>query len=199
MKIKLLVIFISFCLIISCKGKNQGTTITNEDGKEKITVDTKSMAAANEEMQKKIEELKKLPPLTLDQIKNNLPKVLLGIKRTDFNANSGMGFSMGEAEYRTDDSTYLKLFIYDVAGEAGSGIYALQFGGAMNMQSENEDGYVKTITYNGHKAVEKFDKNENSYEILYLDNDRLMVNIKGVNTLLDMVKQAGNSLHFNTN
>jgi hypothetical protein len=199
MKLTLLSLFVATCILVSCKGKNQGTTITSEDGKSSVTIDAKNMASAADQMEERIEELKKLPPLTLDQVKANLPEALLGIKRTRLNANSAMGFSVGEAEYHKDDSTYLQLSVYDVAGEAGSGIYALQFWGAMNMQSESEDGYTKTVDYNGKKAVEKFDKNSNSYDLTYLANDRLMVNLKGRNTGLDMLKQAANDLHFTTN
>ena len=66
----------------------------------------------------------------------------------------------------------------------------------MNMQSESDDGYTKTIDFNGKKAIEKFDANDHSYELMYMAHDRLMVNVTGVNTTLDMVKQAANRLHF---
>jgi hypothetical protein len=58
-----------------------------------------------DDMQKKMEELKKLTPLTTDQLKMLLPEQLMGMKRSNFNANSMMGFASAEATYKneTDD------------------------------------------------------------------------------------------------
>lgn len=179
----------------ACKGKNKGTTITSDDGKSSITVDTKNMAAASEEYQKKAEELKKLPPLSMDQLKSVLPEELAGIKRTNFNASSMMGYAVGTAEYKKDDSTELRLTVSDCAGEAGSAIYGLQFLG-FNMQSESDDGYTKTVDFAGGRAYEKYEKGNNSYDLTYFTGDRFLVNIQGRNTGLEMVKQAANSLDF---
>ena len=198
MKLILMMLAISVGLF-ACKNKTETTTLKSEDGKTEVSVNTAKMEAEANEMQKKMEELKKLEPLTTDQVKSFFPDNLMGIKRSSYNANSAMGFSMGEAEYIENDSTKLKLAVYDVAGEAGSGIYGLQFWGAMNMQSESDDGYTKTVDFNGKKAIEKFDANDHSYELMYMAHDRLMVNVTGVNTTLDMVKQAANRLHFDIN
>ena len=180
---------------IACKSKNE-TTITSEDGTAKAALNTGKIDSSAKEMQVKMDELKKLEPLTTEQVKTFFPENLMGIKRSSVNVNSMMGFSMGEAEYRENDSTQLKLSVYDVAGEAGSSIYGLQFWGALNSETESIDGYTKTIDFNGNKAVEKFDENLKSYELMYMANNRLMVNVTGINTTLDLVKQAANRLHF---
>jgi len=180
---------------IACKSKNE-TTITSEDGSVTAVLNTGKMESAAKEMQAKMEELKKLEPLSTDQVKSFFPQDLMGIKRSSVNVNSMMGFSVGEAEYRENDSTELKVSVYDVAGEAGSSIYGLQFWGAMNMQSESDDGYTKTVDFNGNKAIEKFDESSKAYELMFMAKDRLMVNVTGVNTTLDLVKQAANRLHF---
>ena len=194
---KLIVMMLAMSIaFIACKNKTETSTITSEDGKTEVSLKTTEMESAAKEMQTKMEELKKLAPLTIDQVKTFFPDNLMGIKRTSVNTNSSMGFSMGEAEYRENDSTKLKLAVYDVAGEAGSAIYGLQFWGAMNMQTESDYGYTKSIDFNGKKAIEKYDDNNRSYELMYMAHDRLLVNVTGVNTTLDMVKQAANRLHF---
>jgi len=71
-------------------------------------------------MTKKVEELKKLTPLSLDQLKGLLPEELNGIKRTDYNTSSTMGYAVAEGTYKKDDTTDMKVMIYDCAGEAGS-------------------------------------------------------------------------------
>jgi hypothetical protein len=191
----ILLLLVTAIGFVACKSKNE-KTITSEGGDSTVALNAGKMDSSAKEMQVKMDELKKLEPLTTDQMKTFFPDRLMGIKRSSINTNSMMGISMGEAEYRENDSTQIKLSVYDVAGKAGSGIYKSQFWGAMNMEGERNDGYTKTIDFNGEKAIEKFDETRKSYELMYMAKDRLMVNVTGVNTTLDLVKQAANRLHF---
>ena len=85
--------------IVACKNNKSNTmTIASKDGKSKVSVDVNSAAAVGDDMQKKMEELKKLTPLTTDQLKMMLPEQLMGMKRSSFNANSMMGFASAEAK-----------------------------------------------------------------------------------------------------
>lgn len=180
----------------SCKGKNSTETPKTEDSKSTVSEESKSPATPTSEMEAKIEELKKLPPLTTEQLKAMLPEELLGIKRSSFNTSSMMGYGVGEAEYRKDDSTNIKLNLFDCAGEAGAGMYSLRYWTQMSMQSENDNGYTKTVDFKGKKALETYDKNNNSYSLTYSPTDRLLVTLNGQNTGLDMLKQSANSLNF---
>jgi hypothetical protein len=192
----LLLIMLCISVMFACNNDAKTTVTTNEDGQVSETAHAGNMEADAAAMQQKVAALKKLEPLTVDQVKSVLPAELMGIKRSEINASGAMGFSMGEATYRENDSTYIKISVFDVAGEAGSGIYGMQYWGALNMQQEKTDGYVKTIDFKGDKAIEKFDENTHTYELLYMGNNRIMVNITGVNTTLQLVKQVSNRLHF---
>ena len=77
-------------------------TIKSDDGKSKVSVDVNSAAAVSNDMQKKMEELKKLTLLTTDQLKTMLPEQLIGMKRSSFNANSMMGFATAQATYKNE-------------------------------------------------------------------------------------------------
>jgi hypothetical protein len=180
--------------------KPKPITITSADGKSKVSVDATSISAASDEMQKKVEELKKLTPLTPDQLKAMLPDEIMGMKRSSFNANSMMGFASAEASYR-DSATdkQVNLSIFDCAGEAGAGVYSLSYWTKMSMQSETDNGYTKTVDFNGQKAVENYDKGNDSYELTYVASDRLLVTIKGEKTGLDGVQTAARSLNLKTN
>ena len=97
----------------ACKGKDKDTTtITTDNGKTTLTVDPTKTETVTNEMEKKTEELKKLAPMTLDQIKAMLPAELLGMKRSSFNANAMMGFASADADYKKDDTTNLKTYCY---------------------------------------------------------------------------------------
>lgn len=186
--------------LVACKNKQKFThTEKNEDGTTTTTsVDMAGLTSNAEDMTEKMEKLKKLTPLTLDQLKALLPEQLDGIKRSSFNANSNMGFSVAEAEYRKDDQTNLQIVLYDCAGEAGAGIYGLAYLTKMNMQSESDDGYVKTVDFNGAKAVETFEKNNNETALTYTVNDRLMVVITGKNMDNKVIRQVAQNLNLKT-
>jgi hypothetical protein len=187
-------------LFLGCKNKSKFShTEKNADGSTTTTsVDVASLTSNADEMTKKIEALKKLTPLTLDQLKSLLPEELNGIKRTNFSANSAMGFSIAEGEYKKDDNSELKLVIYDCAGEAGSGMFAMTYWTQMNVQSENADGYVKSVDFNGGKAVESFKKGNNESSLTYVGDDRLLIIITGRGMDMNSVKQVAQNLSLKT-
>lgn len=198
MKSTISLLLISAVFFAACKNNNpKSMTITSKDGKSKVSVDVNSVAATTDDVQKKLEELKKLTPLTTDQLKAMLPEELVGMKRSSFSANSMMGFATAEATYKkADEDKEMSVSIFDCAGEAGAGIYSLSYWTKMSMQSESDNGYSKTVDFNGKKAVESYEKSGDRYELTYVSSDRLLVNVKGEKTGLDAVKQAAEALNL---
>ncbi|HYV53172.1 MAG TPA: hypothetical protein VE933_01180, partial [Chitinophagaceae bacterium] len=96
MKAVILLLMVTGSLVACKNNKSNTMTVTSKDGKSKVSVDVNSAAAVSDDMQKKVEELKKLTPLTTDQLKMMLPEQLMGMKRSSFNANSMMGFASAE-------------------------------------------------------------------------------------------------------
>lgn len=193
---------IAFAVILSSCGNAKVKDVQkNEDGTTTTTTYDanelqKTMANAGDEMTKKSEELKKLKPLDLTQLKALLPEELNGIKRTNYNANSAMGYAVADGEYRKDDNTELKLMVYDCAGEAGSGFYGMAYLQMMNFQQESEREYTKTVDFKGGKAVEKYNKENKESTLTYLANDRLLVVLEGRNMEPSELKSAAESLSF---
>jgi len=198
MRVTLATLLIASMLVAACNNhKKISHTEKNADGSTTTTtMDASDLTTSTDAMNKKMEELKKLTPLTLDQLKGLLPEELNGIKRTSFTTNSTMGFAVAEAEYRKDDSTVIKLDIYDCAGEAGAGIYGLNYWTKMNVQSESSDGYTKTTDFMGNRAVETYEKNNNQYTLTYAAIDRLLVVLSGRNTGIEALKDAAKSLNL---
>lgn len=176
-------------LLAACKSTPKNSvTINSEDGKTTATIDVNQLKANGDEWQKKANELKALPPVTLDQLKAMIPETLAGGKRTSYSANSAMGTSMAEANYAVNDSMRVRLAIFDCAGEAGSGLFAMQFMGAMNMASETETDYTKTIDFNGGKAIEKAEKDGSHCSLTYFSGDRFMVTLEGDRMQIEAIK-----------
>ena len=182
-------------LLAACNTKPKNSvTINSEDGKEKVTVDLNQAQAAAADMQQKTEELKKLTPVTLDQLKAMIPEVLAGGKRTNYSANSAMGASMAEATYKVNDSTDVRISIFDCAGEAGAGLYGMQYLGMFNMQSETETEYTKTIDFNGGKAIESAKKDGSHSSLTYVTGGRFLVTMEGDHMQAEAIKTIASHL-----
>ena len=198
MKHLFLLLSATVCMLIACNNnKKPGeVTVTSEDGKTTATIQPGDLAQTSEALQKKAEDLQKLSPYTLDQMKALLPEDLAGAKRSKFSANSAMGAAYAEGDYPINDSTGLELKIFDCAGQAGAGIYSMQYLAMMNFQSESDNEYTKSIDFKGSKAVEHLDRRSNRATLTFVAADRLLVTLEGRNTGVDLLKQAAGSLNL---
>ena len=187
-------------LAISCNSnKKKGEmTVVSEDGKTKSTIDISKAANTADELNKKVEELKKLTPLTTDQLKALLPEEMLGMKRTNFEASSMGGYATASATYRKDqnDEPYVSINIVDCAGESGAGYYSAMFWTQMSISRESDDGYTKTIDWKGGRAIENYEKSGDRYEFVYVSSGRYLVTVRGGHTGRDLAKQAAESLQL---
>ena len=194
MKKQFLFILIAATVMTACGSREKKVTVTDESTGEKttVTVDPSGVAVNVNDVQAKVEELKKLPPVSTETMKSFFPEEVMGIKRSSYNVSSAMGYSVGSAEYRKDDNVKYEVGIYDCTGEAGAVFYYSSWAG-MNLQSESDDGYTKTVTYNGVKALEAYTKSNNQHTLHFLGGDRFWVMIEG-NDGIDNLKSFGESL-----
>jgi hypothetical protein len=143
--------------------------------------------------QKRMEELKKMPPVSNETLKALFPTEVMGMKRSSFNVSSAMGYAVGTAEYRKDDNTNYSVSLYDCAGEAGSAFYGMSYLSRLNMEREDDNGYEKTVSYMGTNAIEAYDKSSNEHRLHFLGGDRFWVSVEG-NEGLDKLKEFVNAL-----
>lgn len=188
----------SLFFFASCNNDKKITTKEkNDDGTTTTTsYDLGNVEKNANDMTKKMEKLKALKPLSLDELKALLPEEIAGIKRTSFNTSSTMGFAVSQGEYKKDDSTEINVAIYDGAGEAGAGMYAMMYMTKLNMQSESSDGYTRTIDFKGEKAVETYEKASNQNTLTYLANDRLLVVLSGRNVDAQALREVAENLNL---
>ncbi|HEY6505480.1 MAG TPA: hypothetical protein VIZ28_16010 [Chitinophagaceae bacterium] len=182
------------CLLPACNNNKKTVEVKSEDGKPTASVDDSKMQQLAEEIKKQSEELQKLPPLTLDELKALLPESIMGAKRSHFEVNSAMGTGLANAEYSINDSTEVKINIWDCGGPAGSGYYSTQYMTLLNIQSVSDNEYTKTIDFKGHKAIENCNNTNNRCSLTYFTGKRYMVVIEGRNVHPDGLKQAANEL-----
>lgn len=195
------VFLLAACIFfVACSNNKEKITVKDEKGNTaSVSVsDMKDAAKKMEESNNEAERLTKLAPLSLDQVKALIPEELLGMKRSSFNANSAMGVSVGKGTYKDGDKE-LDLEIIDCAGEMGAGIYGMRYYTLWNFQQEDDNGYQKTIDFNGGKAVEKYTKSNDRYELTYFTHDRFLVQLNGEKIGIDELKQVAKNLNLKTN
>jgi hypothetical protein len=189
-------LFVSSLLILACNNDKpkDSITITDKDGKEKATIDMTQVADAAQDMQKKKEELELLTPLTTDELKALLPTELMGAPATGVDVNSAMGATVADADYKINDSVDLKLDIVDCGGPGGAGLFGAQYLSMFNVNSDDEEEYVKTIDFNGGKAFENCKKKKNRCSLVYFSGDRFLVSLSGDNVGIDVIKDLAKGL-----
>lgn len=150
------------------------------------------------DIQKGKEELEKLTPLTMEELKALVPETLMGTKRSNYNATNAMGASFVSAEYKINDTTDVKLSMYDCGGPAGAGIYSMQYLGLGlgSIEQDSDEEYTKTISYGDGKAYEHCQKQRNDCTLTWFAGGRFLVTLDGDNVGADALKQAGKELKF---
>ena len=181
---------------IACNSnkKSGDITIKGKDGEE-VTINTNAIVNAANEMKNRNEELQKLTPLSMDELKAMLPEGIMGAKRERVEATKMAGLaSFAKAEYNMNDSTNIELTFFDCAGSAGAGYYNMAFFGLMNFEQDNEREYTKTTEFKGDKAIEHCQKDRSRCEFTYFGGDRYLVTLKGDNVGIHQLKQVAGGL-----
>lgn len=180
--------------VISCK-KDQVTS--EEPGIMDAVEGIQNMTKASDALkgfEKRVEELKKLEPISNAIYKEVLKDQVGALKRTDLSigASSAVGLNSGEATYKEENTDKsLTLSIFDGAGENGSiMINMVYLSLSMEMESIQNTNTKKTETINGIKCLTENDTNPNAIRssINYLYNERFNITLEGNNINLDELK-----------
>lgn len=190
MKKSLLIILSASVFFAAC---NSEPKITQKD-ETANDAKVKSVAAPVDPLVEKMEELKTLPPIGLDELSAWLPSQLNGSKRSNLTMSSDMGYAVAHADYEKNSKTDMRVTVYDCAGEAGAEKYKTVFANKMKDQQENEEGYTKTIDFMGGKAVEHYEKKNKLTTLTYLANDRILVVVSARNFEPEAVREAAEKI-----
>jgi len=185
MKKQFVLLFAALVLLASCGGKadkkdevKEEKTTENTDNSTASSSDDNSSSPVDEST-RRIEELKKVPPLTNDQLKSFFPEEVMGLKRESFSVSNSLGYAIGSAAYGSESNADYNVVVYDCAGENGSAFYGAQYYATLNMESETQSGYTKTVNYKGTKALENFQKSNNEHQLHFLYADRFWMSVTG--------------------
>lgn len=198
---KKLMLGASALLLFACS-KEESKQEAKSGGLADVVSNVKNYSKINSSVQdvsKNIETLKKLTPLTNEELKALLPEELLGLKRKELSVgdNAMMQLATAEAKYSDGEQKKIKLEIMDGAGETGSAMVSiLMMSFNMNKEKITETGYEKTAEINGNKAIIK-DNNDGSYvnsSIQMVAKNRYLITLTGDGVSYADLEKALNQL-----
>lgn len=160
----------------------------------------KKIASSADKIEETTNRLKKLTPLTNDELKAVIPETLDGLKRKSFSAGglAVTGLSSIDAEYG-DDNKYVKVGIMDGAGESGSAMVSLMaLSLSMETESESNGTKSKTTEINGIRSMTEDTKSESSVSssIKFIYKDRYSINLDGIGYSLEELKTFAKQLNL---
>jgi hypothetical protein len=148
--------------ISACGKKEDAGTDSNPSISETISAVGKvsKMADASKDLEKRMEELKKLSPLTNEQYKSVVPESFGGVARSNLEIqNTALtGLHMVSAKFDKDTQNF-EVSLFDGVGEMGSGMVAMaEIASIGGSESESPTGYMKGLTLGSVKGTEKQDR-----------------------------------------
>lgn len=187
MKRIVLAVFVSL-VVIACGGDKKSPPT---DSQPKVKAMT---ATPVDEREKRTEELKKAPQLTLEQMRMLMPKELDSAKEKNYLASTQFGYGLASVDYPKGKGRSLKVTLYDCAGEMGYVNYFENYWDHLNVNSQTETEFTKTIDFGSGKAVETYKKDMNLTTLTFVVRDRLVIMVEGKNMTPAEVESAAKKL-----
>lgn len=156
------------------------------------------MAKAMQAMGLALNGGKKVEPVNFRDLKALLPEELAGFRRKEAKGekNGAMGLTISEASarYEGEGGARLRIKLADVGSLSGPMAIGLVGWASLEIDRESDDGYEKTTTFSGYKAVEKVNNGGKHAELKLLMANRFIVEVDGHQVKMDDVKAAAGKL-----
>jgi hypothetical protein len=187
---RFLIVALVSLVFVGCKSNKK-----TDDKTEPKDATVKSMTAPVDEKEKKTEELKKAQQLTLEQIRALLPQELDSAKEKNYRSSAQFGYPFASIEYPKTKGRLIKVTLYDCAGEAGSVNYFENYWNKLNVHNQTDTEFIRTIDFEGGKAVEAYKKDLNLSTLTFVIRDKLVVIMEGRNMSPEQLEEAAKKLH----
>lgn len=199
-KLLIFISIISCGIIVSCKSKSSEDkdkiVIKDNPSISNVVENSNKFEEISKKMEARMEQLKKIQPLTNDQIKVYLPETANNIKRESFNIVNSAGVVMGQSDYVVNDSVKYSVTISDGAGAQGAAFYYGNITKFMTVEREDSYGYTKTMKFNGEDAYVEYKKADDNFSIMTSKADRFNISITGSHTTLAQLEAFAKSLNL---
>lgn len=184
---QILLVIVASLVFVACKSKKA-------DEAKEVTIKAMTTAPVDEKAQK-IEQLKKAPQLTLEQMRVLMPVELDSAKEKNYLASTQFGYGLASVEYPKTKGRSIKVTLYDCAGESGSVNYFENYWNYLNVNKQTDQEFTKTIDFGGGKAVETYKAASNFSTFTFVIRDRLVIIMEGKNMKPEELESAAQKLH----
>lgn len=183
---KYIVVLFVLGTLIACKDNPVSKKV--KETRESVSNTTNAVKEMTK-MQDDIKELQEITPLTNEDFKSWLPDQVDGMKRISYKAGQTgmMGISSIEATYANEDKSKKFSFnIIDGAGQMGAAATAgMRMVMTQDFEEEDENGFKRTTTKRGTKAIEEYRTRDNRSKIQLMEGNRFYIDATGTNMDLD--------------
>jgi hypothetical protein len=147
------------------------------------------------EQLKAMNQGKDIQPISTDTIKGFLPGTLAGMKQSNSDARQmgmmGINVASSRASYTdASGSGSMKLTIMDLGNISGPMRMGMTGWTVSQFDNKTDTGYEKTTTFQGHKALEEYDNQDQHGEFHVFAGDRFVIEITGDNVTMETIKKA---------
>lgn len=193
---KKIILFCAISIATSCYENGESNEQTFEPTLTPVTpadvgndMASSTITSTSENIEDRIEELKKLKPIANEKLQDFYPSDLLGLNRSNVSVTNVTGYSSGSAAYTGNNGVEIQVMIFDCAGEAGANFYGMSYLSKLNAETEDEKGYQKVIAFDDSKAIETYDKQTKEYSLSFLTAERFWVSVTSSTTSPANVKK----------
>jgi hypothetical protein len=199
-------VFTALALLTACKSPEQKaaeeTAKRLEEASKNLEAATKSgeanmgdaMAALGAAMGAATTGGKKVESVDFRALKELLPASVAGMQRTEAtgekNAAMGMQISTARGEYSNNQGSNVTVTLTDIGSMSGLAGMATYAWAMTDIDRETETSYEKTTRFDGHKAIEKYDRSTKHGEISVMVGDRFVAEARGNEVDIDTLKGA---------
>ncbi len=164
-----------------------------EDVKEAFNKLEEALKNVNIDVNIEDENGEAITPVEARDLQKVLPKKVAGLKKEESEASGGGAFGLNVAAANAkygEGNEYVEISIVD---GAGVGKLISRIGDIANLEvdkTRRDGGFERTTTLHGHKVLEKYNADQDFYELVASINERFLVAIKGKNVSQRRIKWA---------
>lgn len=166
------------------------TTSSSEDSPNNLSEAMKQVQEAAQKLQGG--DGKAVESVDFRKLKDLLPQSIAGLDRKNAsgerNGVKGLTVSMAEGEYGSGDQT-AKVVITDVGGNSFA-LMGMAAWATLDIDKEDENGYERTTTLDGHKGLERYNNKSKSGELNLLVGNRYIITVKTEGLAADRLQKA---------
>lgn len=176
-----------FAVLISLSARAQQPGLTPEQ-MQAMQKALGAIAAAGQQGAKPVVDFREMKALLPAELPGGF-KAAEGYPKGRKTAAMGMTIAEAEGSYEKGDNT-ITVKLSDISGTGGMGMMAHAAWASVAIDNEDDDGYEKTTTIDGQKALEKYSTKDKDGEVQVFVDNRFIVEVKGSGVKMEDLKAA---------